>query len=245
MRNRLFFLLLLVLSFLSITNLFSYENDDPNIDSNFLIPTAETNKEESFYVSLYELVYLNVGYTPIEHLNITAGFIAPITSEIIEDSPYSIGLKYQYIDEIDYNFAFMGSFTNIDIFYSSASFYTLGIAGNIYSDNKTLKFDYNLNSIIIPSTDYDDGHYKTSEFNPFEFYNIGFTISGRVSENAKIISEINLIKIEMDRIRSTLLLGLRFFGENLSFDIAAFTLLESVFDEELPLIPYLTISYHF
>ena len=229
--------------------LFSYENNDPNINSNFLIPTAETNDVGSFFISDYQLLYLNLGYTPVENLNVTVGFLAPLHYEIIEDSPYSLGFKYQFVDEKDYNFSIMGSVTEFDMFNSRSSIlYTIGFAGNIYSDNNNIKLDYSLNALIPSFSTFNNDFYDNNnnfDVNPFEFYNVGLALSGRISRNAKVMLEVNIVKFDISRTMTTGLLGLRFSGENFSLDIAGVILLEPIYDEDFLIAPFLNVSYHF
>ena len=223
------------------TNQKFYKYDDPNNNSSFLIPTAESIETGSKYISNYELFYMNIGATPVEHLNLSIGFVFPITPGVIAESPYSFGVKYQFIDYKYNNLAFLGSVT----FNTDSPIYTFGLAGNQYNNDKSIKFDMYGGGII-----HDDGY----------SYNIGLSLSKRVSESVKLMFEyIHDSTIGTDSTANNklhtgyIIFGVRFFGENLSFDLGgAKNIYIYINDSERDfslnewyILPYINFSYHF
>lgn len=52
-----------------------YRYDDPNHNSLLFMPSAETNSKGTKYISSYELLYMNIGYAPVENLHVSLNWI--------------------------------------------------------------------------------------------------------------------------------------------------------------------------
>lgn len=114
-----------------------YKYDDPNHCSLLFMPSAETNPKGTWYISDYELLFMNVGYSPVENLHISTGFLFPIVPEMLTEGPISFGFKFRTIGEpYKYNMSVMGSFTTI-LEDSEGGIITYGTAYNYYLSPKT------------------------------------------------------------------------------------------------------------
>ncbi|HXK50389.1 MAG TPA: hypothetical protein PKW56_07980 [Clostridiales bacterium] len=109
-----------------------YKYDDPNHCSLLFMPSAETNPKGTWYISDYELFYMNVGYSPTDNLHISTGFLFPIVPEMITEGPLSFGLKYRTLSEpYKMNVSMMGTYTTV-IDEADIGLITYGTAFNYY-----------------------------------------------------------------------------------------------------------------
>jgi len=216
---------------------------DPNLNSFLIAPTAECNLPGSFYISDYELIYLNFGYVPINDLHIGVGCFFPITREFFDESPKSIGVKYRFLDRPALDLAVMGSAStdhfNNNFTYGGALTYRIGeydrciinlYLGGIHSESDTYYYD---------DYDYEKRKITSDRLN----YSAG--ISFQTGTNTKFMLEhFNLEKgenmnyLDDEFFNGLTLFGVRFFGENVSCDLAA------VFGLENVLLPWVNVNYY-
>ncbi|MFO7811174.1 MAG: hypothetical protein R6V47_07370 [Candidatus Delongbacteria bacterium] len=108
-----------------------FRYDDPNHNSLLFMPSAETNPKGTKYISSYELLYMNIGYAPVDNLHISAGFIFPIVPEMLTEGPLTLGVKFRALhDPYKQNVSLMASYTRLGG--TSFNLITYGTAYNYY-----------------------------------------------------------------------------------------------------------------
>ena len=211
-----------------------YRYDDPNHCSLLFMPSAETNSKGTWYVSDYELVFMNVGYSPIDDLHISTGFLFPIVPEMLTEGPISFGAKLRTISEpYKYNMSIMGSFTTI-LDEPNAGIITYGAAYNYYLSPAT-------------TANFYMGGLTTTETAGMEsIFSFGLALTFRTSESSKFIFEyLNGGMFDDIETKGIMLFGLRFFGEKISADLAGVKFLDISGSEPWFFIPLLSLTYHF
>ncbi|NOR44533.1 MAG: hypothetical protein GQ534_03020 [Candidatus Delongbacteria bacterium] len=211
-----------------------YKYNDPNHNSLLFMPSAETNPKGTKYFSSYELVYLNLGASPTDNLNVAIGFVFPFTPDVIVHTPLSIGFKYRFLHEPHrLNVSLMSSYSTI-LESENSSLFTIDGAFNYYF-NPTTTIDFYLGNIINPNdTDYTIIHY-------------GIALTKRVSPNSKFIIEYMNGMWENYTMDGVLMFGVRFFGKKISGDIAAIKFMDfsDNNDNLWFLLPLVSLTYHF
>ncbi|MBN2856793.1 MAG: hypothetical protein JXN63_00175, partial [Candidatus Delongbacteria bacterium] len=186
-----------------------FRYDDPNHNSLLFMPSAETNPKGTKYVSSYELLYMNLGFAPVENLHVSVGFIFPVVPEMLTNGPLSLGLKYRTLsDPYKMNMSIMGSYTVIPS-ESDIGLITFGSAFNYYVNPSTTLNLY-MGSLTTTMTSGAESAFS---------FGLGFT--KRTSESSKIIIEyMNGGLFDEFESKGVILYGLRFFGERISADLA-------------------------
>ncbi|HQO08982.1 MAG TPA: hypothetical protein PLK90_01015 [Clostridiales bacterium] len=211
-----------------------YRYDDPNHCSLLFMPSAETNPKGTWYVSDYELLFMNVGYSPIDDLHISTGFIFPIVPEMITEGPFSLGFKYRTMSEpYKMNMSVMGSYTAI-LEEADFGLITYGTAFNYYlSPRSTANLYF--------------GGITTSKTGGKEsIFSFGLALTFRTSESSKFIVEyLNGGMFDEIETNGIFIFGVRFFGERISADIAGVKFLDISGSEPWFFIPLLSLTYHF
>ena len=236
--NKLLMLIIFVLIVSLNAQLSSYDNidsngyryNDPNHNTLFIIPSAETNPKNTGYLSNYELFYMNVGYVPVENLHLSVGFLFPITPEFISEGPLSIGAKYRLAHQANkFNISVLGSYTfSLDHDYT---IFTFGGAANYYL-SPILSGNIYIGTMLNPQSDNSKNKMLT--------YGLG--VSLRTGESSKFIIEYLNAKFENYYPDGVLMVGFRFFGKKISVDLAGITILDF---EDWLLLPFLNFTYHF
>jgi len=211
-----------------------YRYDDPNHCSLLFMPSAETNPKGTWYISDYELLFMNVGYSPVENLHISTGFLFPIVPEMLTEGPISFGAKLRTIGEpYKYNMSVMGSITTI-FEESEGGLITYGTAFNYYlSPATTANF-------------YMGGLTTTATAGAESIFSFGLALTFRTSESSKFIVEyLNGGMFDDIETKGIMLFGLRFFGEKISADLAGVKFLDISGSDPWFFIPLLSLTYHF
>lgn len=211
-----------------------YRYNDPNHNSLLFMPSAETNSKGTKYFSSYELVYLNLGASPTDNLNVAVGFIFPFTPDVIAHTPLSIGFKYRLLHRPEFiNFSLVTSYSTI-LEADDFSLITVGGAFNYYF-NPTTTANLYVGNIFNPN-DTDD-----------KIIHFGAALTKRVSPSSKFIIEYMNGMWEDFTTDGTLLIGIRFFGKKLSADFAVIRFLEFSDNSNEPwfMIPLVNFTYHF
>lgn len=213
-----------------------FRYDDPNHNSLLFMPSAETNPKDTKYISSYELLYMNVGYAPVENLHISAGFIFPVVPELLTSGPMSLGIKYRTFGEpYKMNMSIMGSYTTV-LAEKDIGLITFGSAFNYYPNPKTT-LNFYMGTLTTTITSGAESAFS---------FGLGFT--RRTSESSKIIIEYMNGGL-FDEIESggVILYGLRFFGERISADLAGVQFVDLITDGESDswiIIPLVSLTYH-
>jgi len=211
-----------------------YRYDDPNHCSLLFMPSAETNPKGTWYISDYELLFMNVGYSPVDDLHISTGFLFPIVPEMLTEGPISFGAKFRTIGEpYKYNMSVMGSFTTI-LDEPNAGIITYGAAYNYYlSPATTANF-------------YMGGLTSTETAGMESIFSFGLALTFRTSESSKFLIEyLNGGMFDEVETKGIMLFGLRFFGEKISADLAGVKFLDISGSDPWFFIPLLSLTYHF
>ncbi len=213
-----------------------YRYDDPNHCSLLFMPSAETNPKGTWYVSSYELFYMNVGYTPIENLHISTGFFFPIVPEMLTKGPLTLGAKLNvFRDTYRQNVSFMGTYTTV-MDHPDVGLITYGTAYNYYLSPRSTANLY-LGGLTSTET-------KGAE----SIFSFGLGLTYRISESSKFIVEyLNGGIFDDIKTDGLMIFGLRFFGEKISADMAAvkFFDIESDDGDIWLFIPLVSLTYHF
>ncbi len=83
--------------------------DDANVDRSWFMPTAMTQPAGTLPFSTYELMLMAISYAPIDRLQLTATFLAPVVPDMCCWS--IIGAKYRLLDAGPFHFAALGQLT--------------------------------------------------------------------------------------------------------------------------------------
>jgi hypothetical protein len=211
-----------------------YRYDDPNHCSLLFMPSAETNPKGTWYISDYELLFMNVGYSPVDNLHISTGFLFPIVPEMLTEGPISLGAKYRTIGvPYEYNMSIMGSITMIPA-ESDVGLITYGTAYNYYLSPRSTA---NL---------YFGGLTTTETAGMESIFSFGLALTFRTSESSKFIVEyLNGGMFDNVETKGIMLFGLRFFGEKISADLAGVKFLDISGSDLWLFIPLLSLTYHF
>ncbi|MDD3046025.1 MAG: hypothetical protein PHF33_11265 [Candidatus Delongbacteria bacterium] len=214
-----------------------YRYDDPNHNSLLFMPSAETNSKGTKYISSYELLYMNIGYAPVENLHVSIGFIFPVVPEMLSEGPFSFGLKYRTFGEpYKMNMSIMGSYTTI-LSEADVGLITYGTAFNYYLNPRTTVNLY-MGALTTSRTAGTESAFS---------FGLGFT--KRTSESSKIIIEyMNGGIFDEFESKGVLIYGLRFFGERISADLAGVQFVDLITDSDSDswiILPLVSLTYHF
>ncbi len=211
-----------------------YKYDDPNHCSLLFMPSAETNPKGTWYISDYELFYMNVGYSPTDNLHVSTGFLFPIIPEMITEGPLSFGFKYRtFSDPYKMNMSIMGTYNTV-LEESDTGLITYGTAFNYYLNPKST-FNFYIGGLTSTET-------KGSE----SIFSFSLGLTHRTSESSKLIIEyLNGGIFDEIETKGVMLFGLRFFGEKISADLAAIKFFDITGSDIWLLIPLISLTYHF
>jgi hypothetical protein len=214
-----------------------YRYDDPNHCSLLFMPSAETNPKGTWYISDYELLYMNVGYSPTDDLHISTGFLFPIVPEMITEGPLSLGFKFRTLSEpYKMNMSVMGTYTTV-LDYPDVGLITYGTAFNYYMNPRST---VNL---------YMGGMTTSRTVGTESAISFGLAFTYRSSESSKLIVEyMNGGIFDEFESKGVLLYGIRFFGEKISADLAGIQFVDLITDDDSQswiIIPLVSLTYHF
>ena len=214
-----------------------FRYDDPNHNSLLFMPSAETNPKGTKYISSYELLYMNLGYAPVENLHFSTGFIFPIVPELLTDGPFSFGFKYRTFGEpYKMNMSIMGTYTTI-LAEADFGLITYGTAFNYYFNPRSTVNLY-MGALTTSKTGGTESAFS---------FALGFT--RRTSESSKIIIEyMNGGIFDEFESKGVIIYGLRFYGERISADLAGVQFVDLITDSDSKswiIIPLVSLTYHF
>jgi len=89
----------------------SLSRRDAHADRNVLSPTAETNPKGSFYLTSYEIVFLQVGFSPTDDTQVSVSGMPPLGEDPVV--PLDLSVKTVVFRSPSLNIAALGSATGI------------------------------------------------------------------------------------------------------------------------------------
>lgn len=203
-----FFLLLLMASI----SLLSFAQDANSqylaADQSLMtIPTAYTMPQGSFSLTSFELAVLQLSYSPLPHVHLSAGSVFPITSDMLKT--FTIGAKANYFQHRNLQSALTVSYIPDP---------KLAMIGNVLSYGNT-KASAHLAVFWGQILEEDEGE--------FIFGLGGITnISSRVSGIVEYYNQSDVITMgddddddDDDDLENLLLFGIRFKGSKISWDL--------------------------
>jgi hypothetical protein len=165
------------------------------------------------YFSDYELFFLNVSYAPTNSTHISAFTLFPITSDFVET--ITLGVKQKYVDEATFKAAAWGTYT------PKPNLITIGTVFSIGDGPDGL----HLGIATANSLDREDENKDKWEW----IYMAGYRID--VSQKIAIIGEYtNTSSGTEGDFNGLISIGVRFRGENNTWDLAGIRPLESTGD---------------
>jgi len=169
----------------------------------FIMPTAYTMEAGQFYFTNYELLFLNYTYAPTNTTHLGAFTLFPIVAEFLETITF--GLKQQLFS-VDYvKAALSTSYT------PKPALFTVGTVFSIGNNPSGLHLGISAANSLSTEDDRSDKWEV--------IYMAGYRLD--VSRKTAIIAEyITSSSAAEDDFTGLLLIGVRFIGETLSWDLA-------------------------
>jgi hypothetical protein len=185
-------------------------NTDPSRNSILLTPTPATLPKGTGYFRSIELLLINFGYAPTDFLNLAVGTMFPIAEELFG---IMLGAKLSVLDREEYpvGLALTGSYTYFDELQNDALWTAGGVLG-IGSSRQSLNVSVG-------------GSFSGNNTDMIVMVGGDFQASART----KIIAEFGntgAALFDDDDFNGLMNIGLRFFGENMSFTLTGFRPLE-------------------
>jgi hypothetical protein len=190
-----------------------------------LMPTAYTMQSGQSYLSNYELFFLNYSYAPSNSTHISAFTLFPITKEFIDT--FTFGVKQKYLNNESVKAALWGTYT------PKISVLTFGTVLSFGSGPDGLHVGISTANSL--DTDNSSDSWEL-------IYMAGYRLD--TSRKISLILEYTNFSSAVDQNFNGLLsLGIRFRGQNITWDLAGIRPLESA--EDLFLIPLLKATFLF
>jgi hypothetical protein len=190
-----------------------------------LMPTAYTMQSGQSYLSNYELFFLNYSYAPGNSTHISAFTLFPITKEFIETLTF--GVKQKYLNNESVKAALWTSYT------PKISLLTFGTVLSFGSGPDGLHVGISTANSLDADNSSDSWEL---------IYMAGYRLD--TSRKISLIFEYTNFSSAVDENFNGLLsLGIRFRGQNITWDLAGIRPLEST--EGLFLIPLLKATFLF
>jgi hypothetical protein len=180
--------------------------DDPSENSILLTPTPATLPKGTGYFRSIELFLLNFGYAPTDNLNLAAGILFPVSSEIF---PFMVGAKLRVLDRErrPFGLALAASYTYFDELRDDGLGTVSAVAG-IGDTHRSLNVTVGTN---------------IGAESPSALYMLG--ADAQVSRGTKFVVEVgssSALLFDDDDYDGLLNLGFRFFGERMAFTLTGF-----------------------
>ena len=192
-----------------------------------IMPTACTMNAGQSYLTDYELVFLNYSYAPTNTTHISAFTLFPITSDFLET--FTFGAKQQYLNVESVKAAAMATYT------PKSSIVTIGTVFSIGGKPTGLHLGFSLAN----SLDRNDDEKDKWEV----IYMAGYRHD--VSKKIGLMVEYTNFSTAIEnKFGGLISLGVRFKGENITWDLAGVRPLGST-DSNLILAPLLKATVLF
>ncbi len=193
-----------------------------------IAPTAYTMPKGYGYLTDYEIVFLSAGYALTSRTHLSAFFAFPVFADFLR--AFSIGVKQNYLSISPFASAAWATY----IFEAQTI-----ILGNAFSLG-TMESNFTVNVAWLKQFG-KDGE------------GLLFSIGGAlgISTSAKLLGEVifSSESFQGSKFESALLLGIRFYGERFSLDLAGIRPVGTTSNgsdaEDLIAVPYLKASYIF
>ncbi|MBM4403605.1 MAG: hypothetical protein FJ042_04380 [Candidatus Cloacimonetes bacterium] len=207
---------IILLSLLLLTALWAEENEyRPSDQSVLILPTAYTIPAGTITFTDYEILILHFTYSPMDRLHLGLMFPFPAVKEFVDY--ITPGFKYTYFISETLNMAVGGSYTN---------YYNAHSLNHIVSIGKPDKSVH----LMLGWADADNSKSNL-------IFGVGYRAALKPSTSflGELITTQRILEKDPDAL---LMLGLRFHGKKVSWDLGGARAIGET-DSELWLIPFL------